>query len=346
MSELQLGLLAVGALAVVAVVIYNKWQERRLASSTDRAFRSQHDDVLLKSSRRGADRSFEAAPQRIEPVLHAAEDYEPADAPDADESIDYIVHIRTEQPVSGEFAAAGAELGAIPRARLEGYSEARMVWDALDTGAGYTRLCAVLQLVSRQGVTQDDDLAAFAAAAEDLAHRVGGVAQADDPDAALARANELDAFCSDVDLQIALHVVPQGDKRFAGARVRALAEASGMHLGGDGRFHKTDESDALLFSLDGPRPFDEQTIDGIELPGLTLLLDVPRAPGGIATFHACAALAKYLAGALDAVVADDNRNALDARAFNAIAAQLAVVYQTMEARGIAAGSPLALRLFS
>ena len=48
MSELQIGLMAIGVLVVVAVLIYNRVQERRAKRGAERAFRSGHDDVLLK----------------------------------------------------------------------------------------------------------------------------------------------------------------------------------------------------------------------------------------------------------------------------------------------------------
>ena len=48
MSELQISLLAIGALVILAVFAYNKWQERKLARGAEDNFRSRHEDVLLK----------------------------------------------------------------------------------------------------------------------------------------------------------------------------------------------------------------------------------------------------------------------------------------------------------
>ena len=42
MSELQIGLLAIGALVVAGVLIYNRVQERRARQAAERTFRSGH----------------------------------------------------------------------------------------------------------------------------------------------------------------------------------------------------------------------------------------------------------------------------------------------------------------
>src|ERR1044071_5872451 len=55
MTDLQIGLLVIGAAAVAGVLIYNRVQERATRRKAERAFGSQHADVLLDapSERRG-----------------------------------------------------------------------------------------------------------------------------------------------------------------------------------------------------------------------------------------------------------------------------------------------------
>jgi hypothetical protein len=53
-----------------------------------------------------------------------------------------------------------------------------------------------------------------------------------------------------------------------------------------------------------------------------------------------------LAKQLNGRIVDDNRQPVGASAFEVIAAQLQAVHKAMEARGIAPGGALALRLFS
>src|ERR1051325_10443276 len=47
MTDLQIGLLVIGAAAVAGVLVYNRLQERATRRQAERAFGSQHADVLL-----------------------------------------------------------------------------------------------------------------------------------------------------------------------------------------------------------------------------------------------------------------------------------------------------------
>jgi FtsZ-interacting cell division protein ZipA len=92
MSSLQIGLIAAGVLLVVAVIVYNIWQERRI------------------TRRLAASRTTSAERARVEPPRRAAERVEPtlapkAVAPIADETAT-PVH-RTGAPVEAPFAPAG-----------------------------------------------------------------------------------------------------------------------------------------------------------------------------------------------------------------------------------------------
>jgi FtsZ-interacting cell division protein ZipA len=126
-----------------------------------------------------------------------------------------------------------------------------------------------------------------------------------------------------------------------------LAEAAGLALDDrDSRFVRRDASGQVLYTLANlePVPFRSDNIKSLTTSGITLELDVPRAPRG--TFEALRKLAASLAHALEASIVDDNRQPLGSKAFEQIHGQLQAIYQSMEARGIPAGSALALRLFS
>jgi len=47
MTDLQTSLLVIGGVIVVGVISYNKWQEHKTRKSVERAFSSDHDDVLM-----------------------------------------------------------------------------------------------------------------------------------------------------------------------------------------------------------------------------------------------------------------------------------------------------------
>jgi len=61
MTDLQMSLIAAGGVFVVGVISYNKWQEYKARKTVERAFASDHDDVLMRSGSVGVDRQ--------EPVL-------------------------------------------------------------------------------------------------------------------------------------------------------------------------------------------------------------------------------------------------------------------------------------
>ena len=67
MTELQLGLIGLGAVAVVGVAAYNKWQERRHRKLAEQVLNVQHTDVLLDDPKSITSNADNAAD---EPVLN------------------------------------------------------------------------------------------------------------------------------------------------------------------------------------------------------------------------------------------------------------------------------------
>ncbi len=100
MTELQMGLIGLGAAAVVGVFGYNKWQEIRQRKLAEAMLKPHHEDVLLGASAKTAAQPAvrsepeirvepaSAPPERVEPVFvdphptEIADDMVPADLPD------------------------------------------------------------------------------------------------------------------------------------------------------------------------------------------------------------------------------------------------------------------------
>ncbi len=380
MSELQIGLLAIGAVIVVAVLAYNKWQDVRYRRESERSFGAGREDVLLKTPQDGA-RGEEAresahlaptmpdAPaERIEPGLSSAgPDSEPepamraapaapppesSDASDGglSEALDYIVIFGSDEPMpaSAVIDQAVRLLANFGRpVHIEGSDGAGQDWIALAHGFKYPQMRAGIQLADRRGMISSEELGRFARAMEELAAAMGASVMPADPATGMVRAQVLDQLCGEVDIQIALNIVAS-EGLFAGTKLRALAESAGMALEGDGRFRRRDDAGRELFSLanSGDAPFSAGSIGALTTAGVTFEFDLPRAPGGAATFDQVVVLASRFAQTLGGQVVDDNRVALGPQAVAAIRAQLEPVYGTMAAQGIPAGSTLALRLFS
>lgn len=68
MTELQLGLIGLGAAAVVGVVGYNQWQARQQKKLAERMLKSEHNDVLLGESAPSRKSARSEQPEPIEPV--------------------------------------------------------------------------------------------------------------------------------------------------------------------------------------------------------------------------------------------------------------------------------------
>ena len=198
-------------------------------------------------------------------------------------------------------------------ALLEGWSADRA---ALRAGACCWRRARTaapgapaLQLVSRAGVVSEAELIEFRSAVETLgakARRHGVRAR----DARRARGGaRARPTCADSDIQVALHVIGQGDRaaRPASSRSRWCGARTASRWCSTSRV------------TPGPRRAATRRW---------------RAP-------AAASPASH-----GARLVDDRGNALDERALAAIGAQLEAVRQTLAGHGIETGSPLALRLFS
>lgn len=333
MTELQIGLLAIGALVVAGVLVYNRVQERSAKRGAESAFRSGHADALMEPHAAAAGR--DAPPEAPRPAVRPA----PADLPNAaaqpDPAIDYIVEIAAEQPLA---QAALRE----PWHTIERRHARRALLAGSTDGRSWR---AGLQLVSRDGAIGEADLIEFRSAVETLAAAAGATVSAPEMRAAVEAARALDEFCAETDIQVVVHV--QGGP-FPGTKIRAAAEAAGLALDADGRFALRDDEQRLLYTLgahDGAA-FSAATIRDAMPVSLTLALDVPRTPDMRRSFESMTRLAHQLAAALGGSMADDNGNTLDERSIEAIALQLDAVRARLEARGLPPGGPAALRLYS
>jgi FtsZ-interacting cell division protein ZipA len=343
MSELQVGLLGVGAVVVAAVFLYNKWQERRYRRKAEAGFASRHEDVLMRSG---------GAAQGVEAMLgsfDAAQDAAGVSGQELSEILDFIVPIEAPEEVSAAtlLGAATAEIERCSKSiGWEGFDEAAASWEPLNPDRSYSRLRSGMQLVDRRGVADAEELAAFGAAIERAAASVGALATVPDPAPALAKARELDRFCGEADIRIAVHVVSDA-AAFSGTRLGGLAQAAGFEFDEpDGKFRHRDETGRVICTLANlePSPFDVDGLRSLSTRGVTLELDVPQTPqGAFAQFRDSV---QFFARELNARIVDDNREPLGPAAFDAIGTQLQAVHGSMEARGIAPGGALALRLFS
>ena len=237
MTDLQLGLLVIGAVAVAGVLIYNRWQERSTRRAAEQVFGSRHADVLLGEAAGRREPAFDPLPKSAPPA--------PQDAlPDA--RADYVVDLGLQRPAPGRVVL---ELWA-PIERRFG----RRALLAASDGPGWRRLqagdpgaCvalrAGLQLVSRAGVTSDAEVLEFRSAVESAGGELKAAISAPEMRESLEAARVLDEICVEADIQVALHVLGEfGD------------EALGQWQ--DQPFQLARRADGITLTLDVPRTPD------------------------------------------------------------------------------------------
>ena len=339
MSELQLGLLIVGVLAVGGVIVYNRYQERGVRRKVEQAFGARHADVLLANDAARREPSFAVPPSpRDEPMPPRVEE----DLPD--DRLDYVIELTAAPPVPTVLMAEGWN----PLERRFG-RRALLAWQADDgrwrrglsgTAGGRAHWRAALQLVSRGGVVGEAELVEFRSEIETLAARTGATASAPEMREALERARALDADCADADIQVAIHVVGADGAGFAPDAVRQALEANGVAVESRGHWTQYDAEGRALFSVIG-----EEAPDGTCLR-LTVTMDVPRTPELRRSYEAMVLVTRGLAATLGGSLQDDNGRVLDEHALSAIGAQLEAVRQDLERQGFPPGGARALRLFS
>ncbi len=362
MSELQLGLLVVGTLVVAGVYVLNRVQQRRLRRQAERAFGNRHEDVLLKPS---PPREPET---RVEPRLDPTPVTEtrnepslgPTPAPVSgelatarlDEGIDFAAELTFPAPIEPGVLAPlvqrKAEFGK--PVSISVFDAQENAWREVHIGMGgrYGRARVALQLCNRDGAVSDVMLRGFRDAVLALAQALGARVAMPDAEEAAVRAALLDQFCAEVDVVIGINVVSPGERRFHGAKIKALAESNGLKLTADGRYTLLDERGEALFKVADAQavPFRAETLAQMTTEGLTLELDLPRVTDGLEAFRQMVQLARTFATTLGGVMVDDNRVALTDAGLEKIRQEIARLQALMAARRIPAGGAQALRLFS
>jgi FtsZ-interacting cell division protein ZipA len=369
MSELQVSLLIIGLIVVGGMVAFNWLQQWRLRRKLESAFSDKHEDVLLReeSPARGAVVQSGGS-HRIEPTMsgtvppvvatpasdeaHVTDGRALPPVAGFDPEIDFVVCVDSSEPISAaglaELHTKAATCGR--RFRVAGYSYAAGEWEeaARLSGGRYAHLRLAVQLVNRRGPVDLGTLTTFCAAAQECAARFSASASCPDIEAGLTRARAIDAFCADVDIAIGVNIIAPEGQKFAGTRIRTLAETAGFKLESDGVFHYRNETRQTLFTLDNhePAPFLPEQVKHLSTAGVTLLLDVPRVADGDAALAHMLAVGLELSQGLGGTLVDDNRVPLSDPAVRVIQQQLASIHEKMQAHGMPPGSERALRLFS
>lgn len=235
-----------------------------------------------------------------------------------------------------------------PAVHVLGWNTQSKVWSCVDQiHQPVRKICCGIQMVSRGGLTPQDVLMAVRQLCQDLVAHCRGQCVMDDWQEVLQRAQVLDHFVNEVDVELSLTVLAEKDP-FPGTKLRALAEASGCRLGGDGRYHRVTVDGGqdvfVLTNLDGHH-FDPESMRIQSYHTLCLFIDVPRVAEPIEAFNQIVTFSRRLAHSLGGQIVDDLRRPLNDHSIEVIRKLLIVLVQKMHDFSVVPGSALALRLF-
>jgi FtsZ-interacting cell division protein ZipA len=377
MTDFQMSLIAAGGVFIVAVISYNKWQEYKARKSVERAFATDHDDVLMRNDGAPAVRQepmldLGATPAATEPMLepasapaitpatsYAATDSEPVEptititkpaATPPSELADRIVDplIDCLIPLSLEGAVRGDKiLPILQTLRLVGTKPVHYIglavsgdWEPIVHGGVYTKLQAGVQMATRTTALNEIEYSDLVTRLRTVADDIGAEPEVPDMIDVMAEARTLHRFVAGHDAQLGVNLLANNGPWAISTLIGAL-ENQGFDVRPDGRFAMPDGEGGLLFTLT-----TNVTLGADTTSRLTLLLDVPCVSPARDGFGAMVACARSLVGRLDATIVDDSDQPLLDPALLEINGQVLEFYQEMEASDIPAGSNRAMRLFS
>jgi len=345
MDNLQIGLAIAGGLILAGVVAHGAWTAR-------------------KNAPRQAVPEEGAAnlPSAVEPILTDA----PLDAPvlptppvvrkpGMDALIDVIatVQLDAEHPsIAGE-----AALAAMPSTRragskpfsIEGYNLMAHAWEVPLAGQRYGGFQAGVQLANRSGPLNEIEFSDFVVKTQAFADAIGANAEFPDMLEEVARARELDHFASSHDAQLGFMVRAKSASWSPGF-IHQCAAKHGLVAGAlPGRMVLPSNVEGMpplvVLSFDAQAALAEDPAQ-TAIREISLQLDVAHVPREQVPFDRMRELAHALAHSMEGVMTDDAGQPLAEQTLDTIRAELQTLYDTLERRELAAGSPLARRLFS
>jgi hypothetical protein len=378
MNPLFVGLIAAGVLLVAGVLIYNWLQERRVRRRMDTALRKSDGTPPGVTRGRGriepmlnADDSESSQSVAIEMALEDDESLLPqvaAEIPDEsrsqvvpatkaerlglapDPDIECVALLQPAQAAATAALGSARSADAAKPVRWLGRRGVGTPWQLIDgtTQGPWHEVAGCLLLANRAGPVSRAELDSFQRLVSELAVALGAPNARIDPAAEADRAEALDRFCADLDVQIGLTILKSELGQIAGTRLRGVAEAAGFRINAAGHFeHAQEETGAAMYTLQNYKqePFSVESLRRMTTPGVVFVLDVPRVSDPVRVFDQMRMAAKRMTQTLEGVLVDDNRRPITDTSLAAIRAQVQVTATALREAHIDPGGPRALRLF-
>ena len=356
MSELQISLIALGALVILAVVGFNWWQDRRARRKMQDSLPAVDEDALLAD-----DADLDEPIERREPGLgrlgleSVAEDadsdavsgavaHEDVQASEPDAVIESVIELQLAQPMSGEQLLAhlaDLEFGRRSvRVLLQGED------GTLSAQIGAQRLYTAVQLAvllaNRNGPITAIEWSQIWGKAQALSEKLDASVDGPEQDDVLVKADKLDSMCATLDAQVTLTLAlpqsrPIDDVVSSATAMGFVDQMTQLAWIGD--------HGLACFTLSRA---DQQPLNAgmSHVDRLTLLLDVPRTPANPVNFGRMLEVGQELARRLGGEVVDDQGRALAPGADVTIDQQLQDLYSQLDAAGLTPGGERARRVFA
>ena len=303
----------------------------------------------------GVEPTFDGAP--FSPSFDSGELRLPTAArrPAMDALIDVIALLTLDPSVSA--VSGDAAIAAMPATRragtkpfsVEGLNLVTQEWESPQPGQRYGAFQAGVQLANRSGPLNEIEYSEFVVKTQAFADAVNATPEFPEMRDAVARARELDQFASAHDAQLGFTIralnaswspgyIHQNAARL-GFVAGSIAGRMVLPASGDGL------PPVLVLSFDSHAALAEDPAQSA-IRDVALHLDVAHVHRAEHAFKRMRDSASGLAQAMEGVVTDDNGQPLAAQTMEVIGTELQTLYDTLEQHDLAAGTPIARRLFS
>ena len=348
---LTISLAILGGLVLAGVVAHGAWSARRAVPRQS----SPLPSAPLREPELKHEPHFDATLPTAFGDSVAAEVKPPVPrrpSPRLDPLIDVMATLSLESPVTGELALthlpASRRAGSKPFL-IEGLNAETGEWELPRAGQRYGEFQAGVQMANRLGALNEIEYSEFVQKLQAFAEAIGAMVDVPDMLDAVSRARELDGFASQHDAQLAAVLRATGVAWSVGYLQQNAARHGFVPGAVPGRLvlPSPDEGapPVLTLAFDAQAALSDDPTQAIVREAV-LGLDVPQTPAEAEPFAAWQATGRALAADLDAALIDDAGRPLPLQAFTTIGQELTQLYKALAERDLAAGTPVARRLFS
>lgn len=273
----------------------------------------------------------------------------------ADEAIDFIMHLPGPGPVSRRSALAVYKQNEYKLEyahQLYGRRYQTNFWSIVQhdsEATQYSDLKLAIQMIAPAGPIPESELNTFVQVGLKLADALHRPAKFSVPfEQALERAKALQQFYDEHDVIAGVNVVTEAHAPFKGLAIVAAMERVGMQLDGNGIFQKRvgERASFGMMSLQKPVRFNPSEWEMFRTSGLAFYMSVPGVDDPAVVFDRMIAAAVEITTVLGGKLLDQDHRPLTDKGIVAIRAQIQGIDAKMRAFGIAPGGEAAQRLFA